>query len=103
VWQAGDLGIRGVPFFVVDRLYGMSGAQSAEQLLEVLQRAWTEERPLTFVGSAENPALVARTLHDLTAQPPTQRTSYEDKTNCRSRGRCHRPGWHAHVDRGAAG
>ena len=50
--EATALGIRGVPFFVVDRKYGMSGAQPAEQLLEVLQRAWAEKHPLTFVGSA---------------------------------------------------
>ena len=54
--EASALGIRGVPFFVVDRSYGMSGAQPAEQLLEVLQRAWAEKHPLTFVGSAGDSA-----------------------------------------------
>jgi hypothetical protein len=29
----------------------VSGAQPAEQLLEVLQRAWGETHPLTMVGS----------------------------------------------------
>ena len=43
--------IRAVPFFVVDRLYGLSGAQPAEQQLEVLQRAWAEKHSLIFVGS----------------------------------------------------
>ena len=47
--EAAALGIRGVPFFVVDRRYGVSGAQPAEQLLAVLERAWTEGRPLTMV------------------------------------------------------
>ncbi|MGH3372815.1 MAG: DsbA family oxidoreductase, partial [Nocardioidaceae bacterium] len=47
--EAAALGIRGVPFFVVDRRYGVSGAQPAEQLLAVLERAWTEGRPLTLV------------------------------------------------------
>jgi predicted DsbA family dithiol-disulfide isomerase len=50
--EATALGIRGVPFFVIDRTYGVSGAQPAEQLLEVLQRAWSEAHPLTMVGSA---------------------------------------------------
>jgi predicted DsbA family dithiol-disulfide isomerase len=50
--EATALGIRGVPFFVIDRTYGVSGAQPAEQLLEVLQRAWNEAHPLTMVGSA---------------------------------------------------
>jgi predicted DsbA family dithiol-disulfide isomerase len=49
--EATALGIRGVPFFVIDRTYGVSGAQPAEQLLEVLQRAWGETHPLTMVGS----------------------------------------------------
>jgi predicted DsbA family dithiol-disulfide isomerase len=33
---AQDLGIRGVPFYVVDRKYGVSGAQPPEALLDVL-------------------------------------------------------------------
>jgi predicted DsbA family dithiol-disulfide isomerase len=49
--EAGALGISGVPFFVVDRKYGVSGAQPAEQLLRVLDRAWAESRPLTMVPS----------------------------------------------------
>jgi predicted DsbA family dithiol-disulfide isomerase len=51
--EATELGITGVPFFVVDRRYGVSGAQPAEVLLEVLDRAWTESHPtlrLTPVG-----------------------------------------------------
>ena len=50
--EAAALGIRGVPFFVVDRKYGVSGAQPAEQLLAVLQRSWAEQRPLTLVGGS---------------------------------------------------
>ena len=42
--EAAALGARGVPFFVVDRRYGVSGAQPAEQLLAVLERAWAEGR-----------------------------------------------------------
>jgi hypothetical protein len=41
-----------VPFFVVDRSYGVSGAQPADQLLAVLERAWSERAPLTLVGGA---------------------------------------------------
>ena len=50
--EARALGISGVPFFVVDRRYGVSGAQPADQLLQVLERAWAERSPLTLVGSA---------------------------------------------------
>ncbi len=35
-----SLGIRGVPFFVVDRQFGASGAQPPEALGELLRRAW---------------------------------------------------------------
>ena len=49
--EARALGISGVPFFVVDRRYGVSGAQPPEQLLQVLDRAWEEGRPrLTTAG-----------------------------------------------------
>ncbi|WP_299038266.1 DsbA family oxidoreductase [uncultured Pseudokineococcus sp.] len=50
--EAAALGATGVPFFVVDRRYGVAGAQPAEQLLAVLQRAWDERSPLTLVGAA---------------------------------------------------
>ena len=36
---ARSLGINGVPFFVVDRKYGASGAQPAEALVELLRQA----------------------------------------------------------------
>jgi predicted DsbA family dithiol-disulfide isomerase len=39
-----SLGISGVPFFVVDRAFGASGAQSPEILRDLLERAW-EARP----------------------------------------------------------
>jgi predicted DsbA family dithiol-disulfide isomerase len=43
---AAQLGIRGVPFFVLDRRYGVSGAQPPEALLQALEQAWDEaERP----------------------------------------------------------
>ena len=37
---AARIGIRGVPFFVLDRRYGVSGAQPAELLLQALDQAW---------------------------------------------------------------
>jgi predicted DsbA family dithiol-disulfide isomerase len=39
---ASRLGIQGVPFFVLDRRYGVSGAQPAEVLLAALERVWGE-------------------------------------------------------------
>jgi len=37
---AARIGIRGVPYFVLDRRYGVSGAQPAELLLQALDKAW---------------------------------------------------------------
>ncbi|MCA1647228.1 MAG: DsbA family oxidoreductase [Chloroflexi bacterium] len=50
--EATELGINGVPFFVVDRRYGVSGAQPAEVLLQVLDRAWSESRPTLVLTPA---------------------------------------------------
>jgi predicted DsbA family dithiol-disulfide isomerase len=49
--QARSLGISGVPFFVLDRRYGVSGAQPAEQLLQALRQAWADAHPLQSVGA----------------------------------------------------
>jgi len=39
---ARELGANGVPFFVIDRRYGVSGAQPAELLGQALERAWAD-------------------------------------------------------------
>jgi predicted DsbA family dithiol-disulfide isomerase len=36
------IGATGVPLFVIDRRYGISGAQPAETIVNVLERAWAE-------------------------------------------------------------
>ncbi|MDP9430066.1 MAG: DsbA family oxidoreductase [Actinomycetota bacterium] len=51
--EAQALGISGVPFFVVDRTYGVNGAQPADALLQVLERAWSERSPLVSVQSGD--------------------------------------------------
>ncbi|MCX7522324.1 DsbA family oxidoreductase [Microbacterium sp. STN6] len=40
--QATAYGIQGVPFFVVDGAYGVSGAQAAETFTQVLEQVWSE-------------------------------------------------------------
>jgi len=40
--EARSLGVNGVPFFVVDRRYGLSGAQATDVFTEALARAWDE-------------------------------------------------------------
>src|SRR5690349_17839497 len=52
--EAAELGANGVPFFVLDRTYGVSGAQPAEVFTRALTQAWGERPPLTPVdGDAE--------------------------------------------------
>lgn len=45
VQEAQQLGVRGVPFFVIDRKYGISGAQDSETFLQALQKAADEQKP----------------------------------------------------------
>ena len=52
--EARQLGITGVPFFVLDRAYGISGAQPSELMLNALQQAWTAAHPLLVVGSEDS-------------------------------------------------
>ena len=52
--EASALGIRGVPFFVVDRTYGVSGAQPAEVLRQVLDKAWGEHASLIPVVAGDD-------------------------------------------------
>jgi predicted DsbA family dithiol-disulfide isomerase len=47
--EARDIGITGVPFFVIDRAYGISGAQPSELILATLDKVWTESHPLQMV------------------------------------------------------
>ncbi|MDJ0311761.1 DsbA family oxidoreductase [Arthrobacter sp. H35-D1] len=49
--EARALGVTGVPFFVIDRKYGISGAQSAELFSQALAEAWQEANPLTMVAA----------------------------------------------------
>jgi predicted DsbA family dithiol-disulfide isomerase len=44
--DAVELGVTGVPFFVFDGKFGIPGAQDADTILTVLQRAWTRAHPL---------------------------------------------------------
>lgn len=45
--EGARLGIRGVPFYVIDRKYGVSGAQPAHVFLGALQQAWEEGHSAT--------------------------------------------------------
>lgn len=45
VRRAASYGATGVPFYVVDGKYGVSGAQPTELFAQVVQRAWDESHP----------------------------------------------------------
>ena len=49
ITAANSLGIRGVPFFVVDEKYGVSGAQPTELFTQALEQAWRESHPLVML------------------------------------------------------
>jgi predicted DsbA family dithiol-disulfide isomerase len=55
-------GINSVPFFVIDRKYGIAGAQDVAVLRDALEQAWATAHPLTMVsvgaatGSADEAA-----------------------------------------------
>ncbi|MBG6225078.1 putative DsbA family dithiol-disulfide isomerase [Arthrobacter sp. CAN_A2] len=55
--EARTLGVQGVPFFVVDRKYGISGAQPVELFRQALDQAWRESHPLvSLTPSPDGPA-----------------------------------------------
>ncbi len=56
--QARAFGITGVPFFAVDRTYGVPGAQNPDILLDVLRQAWADTHP-TAEGSTNGSAATA--------------------------------------------
>ncbi len=49
--EARMLGANGVPFFVIDRTYGVSGAQSAETFLHALRTAYAAEDTAEDAGA----------------------------------------------------
>ena len=51
--EAAQLGANGVPFFVLDRAYGVSGAQPAEVFTQALSQAWGDRSPLTLLDTGD--------------------------------------------------
>jgi predicted DsbA family dithiol-disulfide isomerase len=51
--RAAALGITGVPFFVIDEAYGVSGAQGEEIILRALEQAWSASHPLQHVPAGD--------------------------------------------------
>ncbi|MCX4861357.1 DsbA family oxidoreductase [Streptomyces canus] len=54
--EAAELGANGVPFFVLDRKYGVSGAQPAEVFTQALTQAWGNRSPLKLIDQGDTSA-----------------------------------------------
>ncbi len=59
IYEAQQVGARGVPFFVLDRKYAVSGAQHTETFLNALQQSFGEwekanPKPLVSLADGEN-------------------------------------------------
>ena len=57
--ESQQLGVRGVPFFVFDRKYAVSGAQPPEAFLETLEKSfaeWRKENPDVQLQVSEGPS-----------------------------------------------
>ncbi|WP_324675218.1 DsbA family oxidoreductase [Hymenobacter sp. GOD-10R] len=50
-YEAQQVGARGVPFFVFNDKYAVSGAQPSELFLEVLEKVQSEEKPVIVAGT----------------------------------------------------
>ncbi|MFI6928802.1 DsbA family oxidoreductase [Streptomyces sp. NPDC050287] len=51
--EAAELGANGVPFFVLDRKYGVSGAQPTELFAQALTQAWGERPALKLIDEGD--------------------------------------------------
>lgn len=53
IYDARQIGVRGVPFFVINNKYGISGAQPVEIFEQTLRKALAEDKPLTIVTEGD--------------------------------------------------
>ena len=51
--EAAELGVQGVPFFVFNRKYAVSGAQPSEVFAQVLNKVLEEEQPALIIEQGE--------------------------------------------------
>jgi len=56
IQESRTIGVQGVPFFVLNRKYGISGAQQKEYFLNALNQIWTEENPLKTLSESDTDA-----------------------------------------------
>ncbi|WP_132994042.1 DsbA family oxidoreductase [Gordonia zhaorongruii] len=51
--QAQEFGVQGVPFYVFDRKYAVSGAQPVELFTQALNQAWADRPTPTLIGEGD--------------------------------------------------
>lgn len=51
--QAYQVDVQGVPFFVFNNKYAVSGAQSSDVFAQVLDKVWEEEKPALIIEKGE--------------------------------------------------
>jgi protein disulfide-isomerase len=52
--EAREIGVQGVPFFVINRKYAISGAQSVETFVQALEKVWEEENEKPVLRAFES-------------------------------------------------
>ncbi|MFE7062620.1 DsbA family oxidoreductase [Sutcliffiella sp. NPDC057660] len=52
--EAREIGVQGVPFFVINRKYAISGAQSVETFIQALEKVWEEENEKPILKTFES-------------------------------------------------
>ncbi len=52
--ESRSVGVQGVPFFLLDRKYGVSGAQEEDYFYQVLEYLWNEHKELQTIDGAES-------------------------------------------------
>src|SRR4051794_36222647 len=52
-YKAQQVGANGVPFYVFNNKYAVSGAQPSELFAQVLEKVWEEEKPVVITGQGE--------------------------------------------------
>ncbi len=68
--EAKEIGVKGVPFFVIDRSYGISGAQPADYFKQALEQIWKDTHPSTLVTPQGQEKAEATCTDESCAVPP---------------------------------
>src|SRR5699024_5951528 len=72
IQEAGQFGVTGVPFFIINRKYAISGAQPKAAFTQALEKVWQEENPVqTLTDLSQDGAAVCT---DDNCEIPTDQT-----------------------------